>query len=344
MAWRFSLPAAGCLWLALIGAAFTAQAQETEGSPGDGKLKFSTDPTAWVNSSPITMDMLKGKAAFVYYYEEGCPRCRERWPAIQAMAKKFDDKPIVFIAVNSGNPRESVAKYAQEVKLAWPVLVDTNRDFERDSKVGEISLQNIYQVRIIKSDGSMASGDWSDPESSVVKALVGASWNYDPMGVPTQLFPLWKSLEFGMAPGANGNLLKQGLASKDPEVKAGADKLNTLVQEKIASDMKAAKEAFAAGEKWKSYKMVDSLASTYTGIDLPESVAKAKTALSADEEVKKQLGAQRELDALKKRARTANQNTMRGLILKLKEIPEKYAGTDAAAEAEKLLAQTPQTN
>ena len=31
-------------------------------------------------------------------------------------------------------------------------------------------------------------------------------------------------------------------------------------------------------------------------------------------------------------------------MFKLKEIPEKYAGTDAAAEAEKLIAATPQGN
>jgi hypothetical protein len=71
-------------------------------------------------------------------------------------------------------------------------------------------------------------------------------------------------------------------------------------------------------------------------------VNKAKTALSADEAIKTQLTAQRELDALKKRARTATPAARGGLIAKLKEIAEKYADTDAGAEAKQLLAQTPQ--
>jgi thiol-disulfide isomerase/thioredoxin len=335
----------GYLWLALVGFSFLGQSPAASAqTTSEGPPQMSPDPSVWLNGGPITADMLKGKAAFVYYFEEGCPRCRERWPALQAMAKKFDDKPIVFIAVNSGNPRETVARYVQDVKLAWPVLVDTSREFERQSNVNEISLQNIYQVRIIKPDGQMDPGSFSEPEESVNKALEGAKWNYDPTGIPASLFPLWRSLEFGMAPGPAGSLLKQGLASKDADTKAAAEKLNTLVQEKITEDMKVAKEAFAAGEKWKSYKLVDALATTYTGIELPESVTKAKTALAGDEEVKKQLQAQKELDALKKRARTATPAAMRGLIFKLKEIPEKYAGTDAAAEAEKLLAETPQGN
>lgn len=71
-------------------------------------------------------------------------------------------------------------------------------------------------------------------------------------------------------------------------------------------------------------------------------MAKAKTALSADESVRNQLTAQRELDALRKRAKTATPAAAKGLIAKLKEISEKYANTDAGVEAKQLLAGLPQ--
>ena len=108
-----------------------------------------------------------------------------------------------------------------------------------------------------------------------------------------------------------------------------------------SDEVKAAKEAFAAGEKWKSYKMVNAISIQYAGLELPEAVNKAKTALATDEAVKTQLQAQKELESLKKRARTASPAAMRGLVLKLKELAEKHADTEAGVEAQDLLTKTP---
>ncbi|QDU25394.1 Thiol-disulfide oxidoreductase ResA [Anatilimnocola aggregata] len=333
MSQRNSAP--GLFVLSLIALTITTSAALAQMPP------LPPDPSVWVNGGPITAEMLKGKAAFLYYYEEGCPRCRERWPGLLEVAKKFEDKPIVFIAVNSGNQRDDVASYAREVNLSWPVIVDANRQFEKASGVPEISLQNIYQARIITADGKLAMASTANPEESANRALQGAKWNIDPTGLPAVLVPLWRSLEFGIASPANGPALKSALVSKDPSVKAGAEKLNSVVQEKVATELKAAKELYGAGEKWKSYKMVDALTVQYVGLDLPEGVAKAKTALAADEEVKKQLQAHKELDLLKKRAAKASPAAMRGLIFKLKELVEKHAGTEAATEAQQLLGSTP---
>jgi len=335
MSFRLSAPASvflGLGWLVL--GASLAYAQQVAALP--------TDPGAWVNGGPITAEMLKGKAAYLYFYEEGCPRCREKWPSLVAMAKKYEDKPIVFIAVNSGNQRDDVMSYVREVNLPWPTIVDTTRKFEQDSGVNEISLQNIYQARIITPDGKLSMGSAQDPEGSAERALSGAKWNIDPTGIPAPLVPVWRALEFGLSSASTGAMLKAGLNSKDATVKAGAEKLNSIVQERVAAELKTAKELYGAGEKWKSYKMVDALTVQYVGVDLPEGVTKAKTALAADEEVKKQLQAHKELDLLKKRAKTATPAAMRGLIFKLKELAEKHAGTEAAAEATQLLANAPQ--
>jgi thiol-disulfide isomerase/thioredoxin len=301
------------------------------------KLSLPTDPGAWINSGPISAETLKGKAALLYYFEEGCPKCRGRWPSLQETAKQFEDKPIVFIAVNSGNAREPVADYAKDVKLNWPIVVDTARQFEKDSGLtNEISLQNIFQVRIVTPDGQFHSGDWNDIEGTANKALAGAKWNVAPEGLPSELNPVRRALEFNTTTGLP-SALKSGLSSGDAAVKASAEKLNALVQAKIAAEMQTAKQSYAAGEKWKSYKLVNAITIQYAGLELPEGVAKAKTALSADETVRNQLTAQRELDALRKRARTATPAAAKGIIAKLKELSEKYANTDAGAEATQLL-------
>lgn len=306
------------------------------------KPNLPADSSAWINSGPITAETLAGKAALFYYFEETCPKCRARWPELQETAKQFEGKPIVFIAVNSGNSREDIAAYAKEVKLSWPILVDSTRQFEKESGLTpEISLQNIYQVQFVTVDGKLQNGSWKDIPESANKALAGAKWKMDPSGVPNPLLPVLRGLEFNTITSISGPL-KAGLTSDDPAVKASAEQLNALVQAKIAAELAAAKAAYDAGEKWKSYKMVNGISVLYTGLDLPEGVNKAKTALAADETVRNQLTAQRELDALKKRARTAPPAAMKGLIAKLKELSEKYGDTDAGVEAKALLAKVPQ--
>src|SRR5439155_15687378 len=105
--------------LALVCCAVNTPAQETS-----GKFQLPADPTQWVNSGPVSLDLLKGKAAVLWFYEESCPTCREKWPPLLAMAKKYEGQPVMFIGVNSGNPRPVVEQYARGVGCNWPIIVD----------------------------------------------------------------------------------------------------------------------------------------------------------------------------------------------------------------------------
>ena len=75
------------------------------GQAADDAFRLPDQPAAWVNSPPISLSALKGKAAVLWFYEEQCPNCKKKWPALLAAAKQYEGQPIVFIAVNSGNSR-----------------------------------------------------------------------------------------------------------------------------------------------------------------------------------------------------------------------------------------------
>src|SRR5688572_16136054 len=94
-------------------------------------LSLPADPRLWINSGPISFDALKGKAAVLWFYEEQCPKCREKWPELLALSKKLEGQPIIFIAVNSGNSRGEVEQYVRSNKITWPVIVDPTREFEQ---------------------------------------------------------------------------------------------------------------------------------------------------------------------------------------------------------------------
>ena len=76
------------------------------------------------------------------------------------------------------------------------MIVDKDRRFERAMGVPEISLQNIYQARIITSNGKLERGSSGNFAGSIQAALQGATWKIDPSRVPQGLHDEWKSHEF----------------------------------------------------------------------------------------------------------------------------------------------------
>ncbi|MDX1947001.1 MAG: TlpA disulfide reductase family protein [Pirellulaceae bacterium] len=305
---------------------------------GQGEFKLPEDPAAWVNSGPISLKTLAGKGAVLWFYEEGCPRCRDKWPEMYALAKQYEGKPVLFIAVNSGNPRGAVEQYAGDVGLRWPTIVDPTRDFERQCGIGEISLQNIYQAGIITHDGKFRRASWDDLPGAADNALSGAKWNVDPTGIPAALQGAWLAIEFGN-PAGGAAAVKKGLTSTKADIKEGATRLNAAVQEKIQLLVDAAKLAEKSGDKWTAYKQYQTAAVQYAGYDLPADVKTAQKQLGEDEAVKNQLLAQKALELAAKSLRGPSASGRRSAIAKLKKLIEDYPGTDAATEAAKLVEQ-----
>jgi thiol-disulfide isomerase/thioredoxin len=304
-----------------------------------GNFQLPSDPAAWVNTNgPISLQTLAGKGVVLYFYEEGCPRCRDRWPGILAIAKKYEGKPVFFMAVNSGNSRTEVEQYARDVSLTWPIIVDSTREFEKQSGIGEISLQNIYQAGIITSEGTFRRASASDLEGAAEAALAGAKWEVDPAGIPVTLQAAWTAIEFGNPSGAAA-AVKKGLTSPKADVKAAATRLNDAVQAKIKSLVDAAKNAETTGNKWMAYKSYQAAIDQYGGYDLPPEVRANQKTLGEDEAVKKQVLAQKGLESAAKLLRSPAASVRRGAITKLKKLAEDYPDTDAAAEAQKLVAQ-----
>lgn len=329
--WAFAAGAflAGVCWAA------SAAAQD---SKKPNEIPFPTDPASWIGSPPLTAEMLKGKAAVLWFYEEDCPKCRGKWPSLLEVAKKLEGKPLLFIAVNSGNPRSEVEKYLRATNVNWPTIVDPDRRFEKAVARETISLENIYQMRVLMPDGRVVNGDWSDFEGSAEAASKNAKWKIDPAGMPASLKGAWTSIELGdfTTPAA---LVKKSLASGKAEVKAAAEKLNLVAQEQIAVRVKEAKSADAADLKWEAYKGYLSVATQFKGYDLPPEVAARQKELGAEAEVKGQIAALKLLETIKKQLAASAPNVRNRAKAQLEKLAADQPTTDAAAEAKAILAQ-----
>lgn len=304
----------------------------------NGAPTLPSDPSMWVNSAPISMQALKGKAALLWFYEEDCPRCRAKWPEMINLSKKFAGQPIVFIAVNSGNSRPDVAGYLREVSVPWPTIVDPTRAVEKQWGIPEISLQNIYQARTIGPDGRVQPASADNLEGAAEAALAGAKWNVDPSSIPAALKPAWSAVEFGdYKEGAA--LIKKNLASNKPELKQGAATLRDYVQTKIDEGVATAKSAADSGNRWQAYKAYDEVATQFKGYELPPEVTTELKQLAANEQVKRELAALKQLTAAKKSLGSTARAGRVGAVNRLKKLVQESPDSDAAKEAAELLKQ-----
>lgn len=323
------------LALALV-SLFASSAFAQTGKPAG--VPFPAQPTSWIASPPLSSAMLEGKAAVLWFYEEGCPTCRAKWPAMLTAAKKLEGKPIVFIAVNSGNSREEVQGYLSDCGITWPTIVDQDRSFEKAAGVNEVSLQNIYQMRVLMPNGQLVPGNIGDFEGTATRAAEAAKWKVDPAEIPAALKPAWAAVEFGNYP-AGAGLVKKSLTSPKADIKAAAEKLNEAIKGRIDTLLSDAKKSEEGGQKWPAYKSYSSIAADFKGYDIPAEVAAKVKELSVDPDVKGQLAAFKTLEGAKKSLSGNSAAARKRGVNQLEKLVSDQGSTEAAQEAKTILEQ-----
>ena len=100
------------------------------------------DPTAWINSKPLSVKDLRGKVILIDVWTYGCWNCYKSFPWLRALENKFSDQDFQVIGIHSPEfdrekERDNVVKKVEEFMLHHPVMMDNNRAYWR-------SLRNRY--------------------------------------------------------------------------------------------------------------------------------------------------------------------------------------------------------
>ena len=318
--------------LGLCAVLLLAFARFSEAAP-----KLPEDPKQWVNSRPLSLDALKGKAVVFYFFEEQCPRCIEKWPPMLAASQEFQGQPVVFIGVNSGSSRRTIESYARKANIPWPIIVDEDRSLEKQFNLPkEISLQNIYQMRVVSSEGVVRPGNPNAFETTVKDSLIGATWKIDPATIPEELLAAWKEVELGDYQRAFP-LLKRQLGSRNDEIRTTAEQLQSLVLGDLTKQTKLAKESEEQSKIWEAYKQYATIAAryrSYEGVD--EATDKAKE-LAKHDTVKAEQSALKKLAVAKSTGSRGDQRSVQRAIGMLKSLVEDSPESEAAIEAQEIL-------
>ena len=162
--------------------------------------------------------------------------------------------------------------YLDRVNVKWPAIVDENRKFEAACGVGEISLRNIWQTAIITPEGRLRHG----AVTKVDYFLKQAKWNIDPTGMPHDLKPAWRALEFGDLRGSV-KLIKPARKFFDP-TNAAVQRLKNIIDPRLNARFNAAEKLDKDDRFTEAYAAFGSILRDFDGYP-HESVSKSAVAL-----------------------------------------------------------------
>ncbi len=324
------LASTGCWGVLTIAVSMSlARAQDA----ANKSVKLPTHAAYWVNSAPITNEMVSGKAAVLFFFNAQNMGVSDGWRRLLATAEKFEGQPVIFVAVNSGTPRAQLESYLRKNQVPWPTICDSDRSFEGQVEF-EISPQSPTQLRLLMPDGSLVTAQMDNIEGAVTDALRNAKWKIEPNEIPSQLRTAWEAIEFGKYPDAALGL-KKYLNSKGA-LKEAAQKLNQFVMDDLNTHMDTAEKLLTNEKKWEAYKRYSLIPTKFKGFLVPADVATKIKELSADDAVKEELVAAKVLDMAKQSA-SKSASSRKGAIRQLQNLVKDHPSTEAAQEAEQLL-------
>jgi len=298
--------------------------------------ELPSDPDQWINSSPLTYEGIGEKGIVFWYFEETCPRCAARWPSLLEEVEQLSDQPVLFVAVNSGCDRRKIAKYVQDHRIDWPVLVDPDRSFEAASGEVAISLERIVDVRMVKPDKTYFWGWWDDIPLTMEHASQGAKWNFKYERIPEELRPAMRRLEFGdFIPAAD--VLKSGASSDSQDVRRTVTHLRNYIHRQMKENLKAGLVEASSNDLWQRYQALQRTARRFAPHELPQSEAEELRRLEDEPTIVNELLARKAIEATELLLAGSDAKKLKKVANRLQRIIKNYPETRAAARAKQML-------
>lgn len=328
---KFLVSGLSCLMVLSLAVVVRSQEKDSKASP-----QLPANPAVWINSNPISNDMLSGKAAVLFFFDAQDRGVSDGWARMLFTAQKFEGTPVMFIGVNSGSPRAQLEGYVKRNKIPWPVICDSDRSFENQFGI-QVSPQATRQVRLLMPDGKFKSAEATNIEGAATDALRDAKWKVEPKDIPQALQSAWLAVEFGNYPAA-AQTLKKNLNGKG-ELKDAAERLNQFVLDDLAGQLDVAKKSLDDGKKWDAFKRFSTISAKFKGFTIPPDVTVTLKELTTDDAIKEEQAAMRQFE-FAMQAASRSPTARKGAIKQLEKLVKDHPDTEAASEAQKIIEQS----
>ena len=89
------------------------------------KVPFIDFSLPLLNGTQQSLSGLKGKVVFLNFWATWCPPCRAEMPAMEKLYQRFRDEGLEFLTVNIQEHKRTVEEFMKEMKLSFPVALDS---------------------------------------------------------------------------------------------------------------------------------------------------------------------------------------------------------------------------
>jgi hypothetical protein len=247
------------------------------------------------------------------------------------LVKAMEKQPVKFLAIMPNISADEVMAYQRTTGLVMPVYADNLGMMQKRYGI-QISLQNIWQFRVVSPEGKVVAYDASKESLEKVLSGVKPEWKYRSDGYDAKFDPVIDLLEWGQYTQAMKLL---GPARKNKALAESANKLFDAVK-KEGEQWKTDADAAVESDPVKSYDLYAKVATVFAGDDLAKAAAEPLKKLSKDKAVVAELNARRAFATFMNSMSKATAAQKPQALKACQDLAKKHAGTPTAEKAEAL--------
>jgi thiol-disulfide isomerase/thioredoxin len=90
-----------------------------------------------LDGDTFTLGDLRGQPVVINFWATWCPPCRAEIPHFQQASRTYNGQ-VAIVGVDDGEPRERVAPFVEEMRMTYPVPLDTQSVVSRRYRVNSL--------------------------------------------------------------------------------------------------------------------------------------------------------------------------------------------------------------
>ena len=120
----------------------------------------------------VKLSSLKGKVVFLNFWATWCGPCRSEMPSMQRMYEKFKAQGLEILAVDLQEDKGQVQRFADELGLSFPILLDSEGDVGARYNARAIPTTYLFDRTGFIFARAVGARQWDTPEMLETLRLV----------------------------------------------------------------------------------------------------------------------------------------------------------------------------
>ncbi len=121
----------------------------------------------------LSVNDIRGQVILLNFWASWCAECRPEMPVLERLHREFGPRGLAVVGINAREEAIAVRRYANELRLTFPLLLDPDGTMNR--QYGVVGLPTTF---LIGRDGraiafAVGSRDWEGaPARALIEALL----------------------------------------------------------------------------------------------------------------------------------------------------------------------------